>query len=304
MRLLFTIPHFFDPKGGGVHGSLARDPKPRLQALTACLTALRQLAGRPQCMIDIGRRLALPANQAHTYQIGIAICTTQDRHLLGQLSLPAHLYTHRPTQAAPQQLGFECHQVLRDNLGRFDYYCYLEDDIILQDPWFFAKLRWFAEQAGSAYVLQPNRFEASPAGPVGKAYLDGDLAPHVIAPFLDEQKLPELKRKILGVPVRFRQARNPHAGCFFLTAEQMAYWAKRPDFGDRDTSFIGPLESAATLGLLRTFRVYKPAPANADFLEVLHHDTAFLRQVGTMVPLDGQPAAIRACESFDICAPN
>jgi hypothetical protein len=43
----------------------------------------------------------------------------------------------------------------------------------------------------------------------------------------------------------------------------------RLDFFDRDTSFIGPLESAATLGIMRAFRIYKPAPEHAAFLERL-----------------------------------
>jgi hypothetical protein len=59
----------------------------------------------------------------------------------------------------------------------------------------------------------------------------------------------------------------------------MAYWAAQPHFLDRDTGFIGPLESAATLGIMRTFRVYKPAVENASFLEIEHHGTAFISQL-------------------------
>ena len=55
MRLLFAIPHYFDPGPAGkrTHGSLGPDPAPRLRAVTACLTNLQQLFGRPQCVIDI-----------------------------------------------------------------------------------------------------------------------------------------------------------------------------------------------------------------------------------------------------------
>jgi hypothetical protein len=56
----------------------------------------------------------------------------------------------------------------------------------------------------------------------------------------------------------------------------MAHWAAQPYFLDRDTSFIGPLESAATLGIMRAFKVYKPAPPNAGFLEIQHFGTAYL----------------------------
>jgi hypothetical protein len=42
-------------------------------------------------------------------------------------------------------------------------------------------------------------------------------------------------------------------------------------FDDRDSSYLGPLESAQILGPLKLFRVYKPARRNADFL-IAHAD--------------------------------
>jgi hypothetical protein len=75
------------------------------------------------------------------------------------------------------------------------------------------------------------------------------------------------------------RALNPHSGCFFLTAAQMKRWAESAHFLDRDTRFIGPLESAATLGIMRTFKVYKPARNSANFFEIEHRDDAFIRMV-------------------------
>jgi hypothetical protein len=65
----------------------------------------------------------------------------------------------------------------------------------------------------------------------------------------------------------------------------MAHWANQPHFLDRDTSFIGPLESAATLGIMKTFRIYKTAPNQANFLEIQHFGTAFVRLIGEQVGL-------------------
>jgi hypothetical protein len=177
-------------------------------------------------------------------------------------------------------LGFECHAVLRDRLGAFDYYCYLEDDLILMDPWFFVKLAWFVQKAGEDKLLQPNRFEAGVEKSLRKMYLDGDLAPHCTADFQDVSSSRELVGDVLGTRVVFRRTSNPHAGCFFLTAAQMEHWARQPYFLDRDTRFIGPLESAATLGVTRTFKIYKPGMENADFLEVQHCGDAYLQQFG------------------------
>jgi hypothetical protein len=85
-------------------------------------------------------------------------------------------------------------------------------------------------------------------------------------------------------PVTFRRTFNPHAGCYFLNGEQMREWASKPYFLDRDTNFIGPLESAATLGIMKTFRIYKTAGPDASFLEIQHFGTTFLSLIGNQIP--------------------
>lgn len=287
MKILFTIAHYFNPEGSGKHGSLSKDPRPRLIALSNCLSALRAaFNSSSQCWIDIAQCLAQPANQGQDYEVDIVVCTTQDRHLLAKLPVPANFYTHHATNAEPMMLGFECQAVLRDALGKYDYYCYLEDDLVLRDPWFFIKLAWFSKQAGDLNLLQPNRYEVSPQNPICKAYIDGDLIPEATAQFQNVAEQPELKGFILEQPVLFRRTLNPHSGCYFLNARQMAYWAGQPYFLDRDTSFIGPLESAATLGIMKTFRAYKPAPDRAGFLEIQHFGNAFLNLIGSTVRLE------------------
>lgn len=285
MRILVTIAHFFNPDSKGKHASQRKDPRPRLLALSQSLAALHQLFGKSQSIINIGQKLAFPANQMQANHLDIVICTTKDYHLLNLLRLPAHFYEHYPTKAEPLLLGFECQAVLRDCLGQYDYYCFLEDDLILHDPWFFIKLNWFTQQASDLCLLQPNRYEVSTHILNCKAYIDGDLAPRVTARFQNVNEQPELKGKILGMPITFRRAFNPHAGCYFLNANQMAYWASQSYFLDRDTSFVSPLESAATLGLMKTFRVYKTAPEHASFLEIQHFGTGFLNLIGEQIGL-------------------
>jgi hypothetical protein len=285
MRILFTIAHFFNPDSKGKHASQRKDPQPRLLALSQSLAALHQLFGKSQSIINIGQRLAFPANQPQAYDLDIIICTTKDNHLLDQLPLPSHFYKHYPTQAEPLLLGFECQAVLQDCLGEYDYYCFLEDDLILHDAWFFIKLNWFTQQASDLSLLQPNRYEVSTHNLTYKTYIDGDLAPRVTTPFQNVNEQPEFKGKIMGMPITFRRALNPHAGCYFLNANQMAHWASQPYFLDRETSFVSPLESAATLGIMKTFRVYKTAPEQASFLEIQHFGTGFLSLIGKQVGL-------------------
>lgn len=285
MRILFTLPHFFNPSNNGRHGSQRKDPQPRIQALTNCIANLHQLFSKSQCSIDIAQRLAIPANQSQFHDIDIVICTTQNCHFLAQIPLPSHFYQHHPTNAEPLLLGFECQAVLKDYLGQYDYYCFLEDDLILHDPWFFIKLAWFTELTGDLNLLQPNRYEVSTHNLLRKAYIDGDLNPQVTDKFQQVQEQPELTGKIMNNPVIFRRALNPHSGCYFLNNKQMQHWAKQPYFLNRDTSFVSPLESAATLGIMRTFRIYKPAPNQASFLEIQHFGTSFLSLIGCQVRL-------------------
>jgi hypothetical protein len=284
MRIVAAIPHYYAAGGasspdGRWHGSFGHAAHTRASALAACIASLHQLYGPAQHVIEHATRVARAANERTTANLDVLVCTTDENHLLDRLNLPVGSFIHRPADCAPPLLGFECHSLLRDRLGDYDYYVYIEDDLISRDPWLFVKLGWFTAQLGDQVVLQPNRYEVGPLGLVHKAYIDGDLPPNVTAPFQDLTVRPVATGHLLGTTVAFERAKNPHAGCYFLNARQMESWARKPYFLDRDTSFIGPLESAATLGLMRTFRVYKPAAESAAFLEIEHFGTSFLGQL-------------------------
>ncbi|HVS38906.1 MAG TPA: hypothetical protein VMS17_25335 [Gemmataceae bacterium] len=281
MRLLFTIPHYVRPDAADPprHGSLAADVGPRTRALTACLAALHQHFNAPPSFIHHARGTAHAFAPTTPYQLDVVVCTTGGCHLLDQLPVQPRYYTHQPTDAEPPLLGFACHAALRERLGRYDYYCYLEDDLILHDPWLFLKLAWFNRCAGDDKLLQANRYEAGLNHLVPKVYVDGDLAERVTAPFQDVRDAGPLSAEVMGVRLLFERTLNPHSGCFFLNARQMEQWARQPHFLDHDSRFIGPLETAATLGIMRTFKIYRPAPANADFLEIQHFATGYLERL-------------------------
>ncbi len=279
MRLLFTIPHFYKrlPKTPSAHrhgsSGSARD---RLYALTACLSAPHQLYGAAQCMMHLAHHRTGAANQGTTAEVHLVVCTTRGQHLLDDLSLDPRLFQHCPTDAEPELLGFQCREILRGRLDDYDYYCYLEDDLIVHDPWLFVKLAWFNGHVGQDKLLLPNRFERAQGPLVHKAYVDGDLARRVTAPFQNVDDCPWLESEVMGAKIVFRRPLNPHSGCYFLNARQMHHWSEQPHFLDRGASFIGPLESAATLGIMRAFKIYKPAPENANFLEIEHCGSRFV----------------------------
>ena len=82
--------------------------------------------------------------------------------------------------------------------------------------------------------------------------------------------------------VRFEQPSNLHSGSFFLNREQARIYAGSGHAGAIDTSFHGPLESAATLGMLKTFQLVKPAPENGRFLTVEHDGRNFMGLVQSL----------------------
>ena len=284
MKILVAMPHFFDAAIKSGYGSTSSAASDRLAALTACLRGLQESVGQRQASLlsmhaNSGGRTNgrfAKVNEFAAKQMDIAICTTGKSHLVGK-GLPLAIgFHHVTTSVAPMLLGFYCHQVLANNLGKYDYYCYMEDDLFLSDPLFFVKLKWFSESFGNKCLLQPHRYETAGLGPLRKLYIDGPVKNDFTARWQDVSENPQLAGNVLGAEMVFERTPNPHAGCFFLNAAQMEIWAHTSHFLDGDTSFAGPLESAATLGVMKTFRAYKPALPCAGFLEIRHISNRYL----------------------------
>ncbi|MBV9828882.1 MAG: calcium-binding protein [Alphaproteobacteria bacterium] len=290
MRLLFTIPHYFASSASGNYGSERNTAESRSLVIRRCLASLVQTFSAAQGLMNGRDRELHPANPRYAADITIAVCTTGDRHLVPELDGSG--FTHIATNVEPRHLGFECHKVLRDGLGAYDFFGYLEDDLQIADGLFFAKLGWFNTAMGEQAVLQPNRFELIDDPVPYKLYIDGNLHAGAISDV--DQNLNAYRRvdmPALGQGVIFQRVGNPHSGCFFLNAAQMARWAGQADFGMPSAAFGGPLESAATLGLMRHFRVYKPARENAAFLEIEHLDPRYLGR--HFWPEPGNPPRLR-----------
>ena len=170
----------------------------------------------------------------------------------------------------PRLLGFEAQRVLleafhaAETAGEpFDYVAFLEDDILLTDADFFLKLRCFNQAFGDHYLLMPNRIETMERqGQLRRFYIDGDYNPAASEAYRHSTEQ-LLCFPHLGEMVRFEQPSNLHSGCFFLNRAQARTYAGSGHAAAIDTSFHGPLESAATLGMLKTFQLMKPAPKTA-----------------------------------------
>lgn len=159
---------------------------------------------------------------------------------------------------------------MKRHIDQFDYFCYLEDDMLIADPLFFDKQRWFNGQFGDDCMLQPNRYEVFKER--YKIYVDGPLPENLARPYLVDEEDMQREARFLDTVLSFVRSSNPMSACFFLRQAQLRRWTESAIFDDRDCSLLSPLESAQILGPLKLFRVYKPARRNADFLEVVHAD--------------------------------
>jgi|SRR5215475_9650868 len=299
MKTLITMPHYFD--GGataGVNRSTqigARDE--RLRALVAAISSLHQSLGSSTYGLDHGQRTAWPMTSSRSHRLDIVLVTTSNNHLVAELTPLRGMYSHYETGADPSMLGFECHKILREASGGYDYYAYVEDDIVLIDPLFLHKRSLFDFQFGPDALLQPNRYETSPLPPVTKLYVDYRLAPHVTARYQDIADTPRLELPFLGGVIAFERTSYPSAGCFFLSDAQLSVLIDSPHFLDGDVSYLSPLDSAVTLSVMKTFRVYKPILDQAWFLEVLHASPRWIGSVTQIAKLAERPPSFDATQA-------
>ena len=288
MRILVTIVHHWNPDGTGRHASLRPQREPRQYALQDQLLALRRLDLR-QGVLNIASKTVEDANQALRHHFTIKVVTDGHHHVLDYLE-PAYseLVEEVPTSPVdPKCLGFEAQKILADHLSQeYDLYVYLEDDLLIHDPFFFHKIFWFQQSLGEHCVLMPHRYESfwKPAESVDRFFIDGPMMEHELKILIPDPP-PPLSTLLPGGQVTFVSPENPHSGCFALTPSQLRHWSEQPWFLDRDCSLISPLESAATLGLVKTFTLYKPHLAYASFLELQHWGVSFRNLIGGQIRL-------------------
>ena len=286
-RILITIPHYFNPNRAGKHSSLFSKPEDRAMTFATALSALLAFSNR-QLMLSHRDRTAFDVNQKYQYDIKIVICLMKSFNLVKYLPMDRKLYSCLivPEKANPKFMGFYCQQVLKQHLGQFDLYGFMEDDLIIRDPLFFSKLFWFAQNQPVDHVLFPHRYEMALRGPAHKTFVDGYLSDKPLKPFTKPAGPQNFTMNYGGEEIAFDRPSNPHSGCFFITNPQMEKWVQDPDFSKPTGAFISPLESSATLGIYKNFALYKPDFSNASFLEIQHNGSGYASQVGAEIPID------------------
>ena len=286
MRILISIVHHWDPEGDRLHQSTRPDPRPRRLALKNQLLSLQRL-GLRQGQLDIAQRKVTPVNQMFKHEFDIRIVTDGSHTVLDQLDTSwaslAREEVREPISS--MHLGFEGQKLLAENIdGGFDLFAYLEDDLIINDPLFFHKINWFANELGDDKLLLPHRVELSgPNNIVNRLYIDGPLPSNDLKSLIPDPCPPLAMNLPLG-PLYFTSPLNPHSGCFVLSQNQLSRWVNHSCWQDEDCSYVSPLESAASLGLSKVFGLYKPATACASWLELQHWGTSFTSLIGGQIP--------------------
>jgi hypothetical protein len=298
MRILAVIPHYFGPSHP--ENNLATigsyiEPLGRLAALSEVIVGLHRHFGPNRHVYD-GTAIEADAFSPQR-KVDIVVLAVRGHELTGELGLDPGTIETCYVDCKPPWIAFEAQRVFRERLGRYDFYCFMEDDLIIHDPAFFDKLNWFQQNFGYTSLLMPVRCEIPATGTPAKVIADLDLVESAYRPFRRPGQHEELEAIWNGQRQWFGLPKNPHAGSFFLTGEQMDYWVKQPTFDDKDASWIGPIESAGTFSVGRVFDIYKPLRPDPFFLEVHHFGVRYASLSPPMGRRYGEPPLLAIAQN-------
>lgn len=276
-RILVVIAHFFKPEQDGKYSSTrGENENDRRRALVETISGWLSLSKASRHLdVHNKRFLRVPGD----VKVDIIVLKNGCNNLIPEfLAEHPSVKTTQVNVENTRYLPFASHLVMKNNLNNYDWYVYSEDDLHVTDPAFFDKVILFNSEFGDEFVLMPNRFELNLSKPEIKTYVDGfNQSPRFIE---DMQRMKTINLAFLSLSVngktmKFERANNPHSGCFVINSAQLKEWIAKSYFGSLDATLVSPMESAATLGIIKTFFVMKPSPENADWLEIRHLDSKF-----------------------------
>lgn len=289
------IPHYLAAEAEPRYGSgIGAQRRFRETAFRRCLLALQgQRRRRRDLLLNIGARVieaaplvAAAEVELPALRLEIRVLTNgRDRSAQVLEDFGADLLEEVLELEDPRQLPLLCRDRLVADEQPADLRLYLEDDLILHDPLFFDKQRWWLDLVEHRQVLMPHRYELVRGGAAGRLLVDGPLARKVVEGL--NQPQPAVLRTVFdGREVVFDRTANPHAGLFVISEQQRRELLEGPLPRE---GFVGPLETAATYTVLHRWPVCKPALAHRRFLMVEHGHPSFLPLVETLPlrPLGG-----------------
>ena len=284
MKVRICIPHYFKPSDNqSGYGSTRQTPRiTRVLSLGRCLGSLLNLQrSQRNCLFSMadqaidhfGLEPTQPAIEP--LKLEITVCTDGKN----ELSEVLHEYrdfiqVKRFELDDPRKLPIATRDWLLkgDQNDDDDLYAYLEDDIVINDRDFFDKQLWFLERTEGSHCLMPHRYELIFRRNVGRLLIDGPLRPKLVRKFSTPQSNVARGSYRGIVSIAFDIPENPHSGMFVVSRDQKDILANQELPCD---GFISPLETAATLTVLNSFKVCKPSIDCYDFLTVEHGHASF-----------------------------
>lgn len=191
-------------------------------------------------------------------------------------SLPEYLKykteVYFSNQQDPMFVEYDAYDVFKQYVNQYDYFLFLEDDILLNDSWFLEKIKKFNRCSPKKnYVLLPHRFEYFNGL---KHYFDqSSMENNILKPRKYSEHL-----KIVSDDVMFTIFENPHAAFYCLNKEQMLLWIKSGYKWKNKVVAFGILESAVTFSMYENFEFFNPHPENISYLEVQHYGNKYILQ--------------------------
>lgn len=251
------------------------EPNPTTRRKARILAVIAHITPDP-ATLDEARRAIYVDRLKHTIdgllvsfavdELAVVIQSQPGRHITSDL--PSYQLDHitidESSTCDPMFIGFEAQTEFAKRRNEFDWFLYLEDDIVITDGYFIGKLERFNLMSGNeSIVLLPHRYELWEGI---KRYIDLAMD--------DDLQWSRLTPVVID-GIRFGECTNPHSGLYCLSAKQLQKWLRSPQDLNRRNLFAGPRESASTFSLMECFHLYKPHPSNIGIFEVQHFDTKY-----------------------------
>ena len=277
MNVLVALPHYFKEADQVTYGSGRRGQRQaRSLALIQCLSSL--LALREQgndLVLNISARALQETGpcRSQTVTLDIHMMTDGVNVIRPVLNLfEESINVHAVELDNSRHLPLKARDHLLQHGASYDLCLYLEDDLIIRDSEFLNKQHWLIQRSDHRAVLMPHRTEWVPGGKGQRLLVDGPLRPAFIRTFCTPTAN-AARGRFREREVVFDQTDNPHSGLFCISGTQARQLAtlEQPTDG-----FVSPLETAATLTVLRHYMVLKPSWNDRDFLWIEHGHPSFL----------------------------
>lgn len=280
MKVLLSIPHVFNPQKGSLYSSQTEEKREiKTAALQqATIGNLGRHRKRHWIHASLGKGKPIVTREmscSDGVEIKIQIYTPPSASLAGKLTKDPDLTIIDADLKNFKKIPLLASRRLLEQADDYDFIGYLEDDLIIEDPQFFSKLKALHGAMPDQYTFIPHRCEHITGR--GDVILSGD--PDGGRPDLFWDTGESIKLKWATGDYIFYRATNPHSGCYFLNRRQALmvreFWEKS-DWKSR-FQLSGPLEQAGSGLLLPVLKLMKTKPQDYRFFMVRHHDELWKR---------------------------